>query len=74
MIYIVSNRFIDDIQFKALIPRQGNHLIRDFSHNYYNYDKEFQPFLVVKFNYPIAFATTIECNPRNRSSVQCSSH
>ena len=27
------NNFVncDDIQFKALIPRQGNHLIRDFS-------------------------------------------
>ena len=27
----VNVEHIDDILFKALIPRQGNHLIRDFS-------------------------------------------
>ena len=34
---------IDDVLFKALIPRQGNHLIRDFRDNLINYLKGFQP-------------------------------
>lgn len=42
MFLIVIDLICDDVQFKALIPRQGNHLIRDFRYDVTRI-KEFQP-------------------------------
>lgn len=51
-IILVNNNFNNfvDIQFKALIPRQGNLLIRDFMQIHDSTAKEFQPYFPNKFH------------------------